>query len=232
MTARRAAPREPVRRRRPRRLRRLILLALAIGMLLLIAGPRPGLWAREVYARLRFGISTLHSPVDRDGDGLDDFSDLMVSARAYVATNPVYDAEYYAGGYPPTGHGVCTDVIWQALKGAGYDFKAMIDADIAAHPRAYPLPASGPDPNIDFRRVVNLAAYFERHALSLTTDASRAAEWQPGDIVFYEGHVGVVSDRRNGDGSPWIIHHTGHGAFEEDRLDYQTITGHYRWIGD
>ncbi len=224
----RPAPRSPAR---PHRLRRLILLLLIAAALLRLAEPRPGLWAHELYARLRFGIETAHSPADHDGDGLDDYADLMLSARAYVATKPAYDAEYYAGGYPPAGHGVCADVIWQALKGAGYDFKAMIDADIAANPRAYPLPESGPDPNIDFRRVVNLAVYFQRHALKLTADAACVAEWQPGDIVFYEGHVGVVSDKRNDDGRPWIIHHTGHGAFEEDRLDYKVITGHYRWIG-
>ena len=47
--------------------------------------------------------------------------------------------------------------------------------------------------------------------------------------MFYEGHVAVVSDRRSGDGRPWVIHHTGHGAFEEDALDYKPIIGHYRW---
>ncbi|MBR4444078.1 MAG: DUF1287 domain-containing protein [Clostridia bacterium] len=220
------------RRRKPHRLRRLFVLLLAAAILLIIAGPRPGLWARAIYARARFGIDTVRCSVDRDGDGLDDCADLMLAARAYVATKPVYDAEYYVGGYPPTGHGVCADVIWQAFRGAGYDLKAMIDADIAAHPGAYPLPNGTPDPNIDFRRVVNLAVFFERRAIKLTTDTMRVAEWQPGDLVFYTGHVGIVSDRRNDDGRPWVIHHTGHGAFEEDRLDYKAITGHYRWGGE
>ena len=221
-----------IRRKKRRRVRRLLWLLLAAAILLVIAGPRPGLWAREIYARARFGIPTVHSPLDADGDGIDDASDLMLAARAYVHTDLVYDAEYYSGGYPPKGHGVCADVIWQAFKGAGYDFKAMLDHDIAAHPNAYPLPNGEPDPNIDFRRVVNLQVYFQRHALALTTDPSRVAEWQPGDIVFYEGHVGLVSDRRNDEGRPWVIHHTGHGAFEEDRLDYREITGHFRWTGE
>ncbi|MBQ8954391.1 MAG: DUF1287 domain-containing protein, partial [Clostridia bacterium] len=105
-----------------------------------------------------------------------------------------------------------------------------LDADIAAHPRLYPLPDGLPDPNIDFRRVVNLEVFFDRFCRKLTTDVSQTAEWQPGDIVFYEGHVAVVSDRRNAEGRPWVIHHTGHGAFEEDALDYKPILGHYRWI--
>ena len=160
---------------------------------------------------------------------MDDWHDMVRGARDYVATRPRYRSAYFAGGYPDDGTGVCTDVIWQAFRAAGYDLKAMVDADIAAHSDCYPLPNGTPDTNIDFRRVVNLAVYFERHAEALTLDAGQTAEWQPGDIVFYEGHVGVVSDRRNADGRPWIIHHTSRGAFEEDALDYKAITGHYRW---
>ena len=224
-------PRKTGRRRRPHRLRRLALLLL-LFLLLWIFWAQIGLWSQAVYTRLRFGISTIHSPLDCDRDLLDDYSDIMLSARRYVRTNPEYDADYFSGGYPPEGRGVCADVIWHALGGAGYDFKALLDADIAAHPGQYPLPDGLPDTNIDFRRVVNLEVYFERHALALTTDLTQTAEWQPGDIVFYEGHVGVVSDRRNADGRPWVIHHTGHGAFEEDNLDYKPITGHYRWNGE
>ncbi len=220
--------REEVRKPRGRRLLRLLAL-LAAAAILALLWPRPGLWARALYTRIRYGIATVYSPLDADDDFLDDYSDILLSARAYVLTNPVYDAEYYAGGYPPEGHGVCADVVSQALKGAGYDLKALVDADIAAHSDCYPLPNGTPDTNIDFRRVVNLAVYFERHAEALTLDAGQTAEWQPGDIVFYEGHVGVVSDRRNADGRPWIIHHTSRGAFEEDALDYKAITGHYRW---
>jgi len=127
---------------------------------------------------------------------------------------------------------VCTDVIWRALEACGYDLKAMIDRDIAAHPEEYPLPGGLPDANIDFRRVVNLQRFFERYALPLTTDPDDIAQWQPGDIVFYYGHVAVISDKRNAQGQPWIIHHTGRGAFEEDKLTYQRITGHFRWTGE
>ena len=221
-------PVRSARRRRRHRLRRLLALAV-LAAAIALALPWLQLWARGEYNRLRFGVETLRSPIDRDGDGLDDWSDLMLCARRYVRTQPVYDAEYYAGGYPPEGRGVCADVIWKALRGAGYDLKALLDADIAAHPRLYPLPDGLPDPNIDFRRVVNLEVFFGRFCQQLTTDVSQIAEWQPGDIVFYEGHVAVVSDRRDGQGRPWVIHHTGHGAFEEDTLDYKRIIGHYRW---
>lgn len=196
-------------------------------ILLLIAGAL--LYGRDLYTLARFGVVTLHSDVDRDDDFVDDYTDLMRAARAYVSTQPEYVSTYFAGGYPPEGQGVCTDVIWRALQAAGYDFKALLDEDVRKNASLYPLPNGKPDSNIDFRRVVNLRVYFERHCLSLTTDTADIAEWQPGDIVVYEGHVAIVSDRRNASGQPWIIHHTGHGAFEEDALNYKPITGHYRW---
>ena len=120
-------------------------------------------------------------------------------------------------------------MIWRALKEAGYDFKAMLDQDVGAHPEAYPLANGLPDSNIDFRRVVNLRVFFERHCLELTTDADDVAAWQPGDFVIYDGHIAVISDRRNAQGQPYVIHHTGHGAFEEDALTTRRILAHFRW---
>jgi uncharacterized protein YijF (DUF1287 family) len=206
-----------------------ILCAVLILLLIAAVGLLRG---REIWNLVRFGVHTVHSPMDADGDFIDDYTDLMLSARRYVRTQPEYVSAYFRGGYPPEGQGVCTDVIWRALADCGYDFKTMLDRDIAKHPKAYPLPNGKPDVNIDFRRVVNLQTYFERHGQVLTTDPSRIGEWQPGDFVFYDGHVAVISDIRNADGQPWIIHHTGHGAFEEDALTYQKITGHYRWTGE
>ena len=203
----------------------ILLLAAALLSLALIG------WLRktEIETYLRFGVRTIHSPADADGDGLDDYTDLMLAARRYIETSPEYVSTYFGGGYPPEGQGVCTDVIWRALKEAGYDFKAMVDADISENSRLYPLPNGLLDTNIDFRRVVNLRVYFDRHCLSLTTDPAVIDQWQPGDIVFYEGHVAVVSDQRNDSGQPYIIHHTGDGALEADQLTYRPILAHYRW---
>lgn len=189
------------------------------------------LFGREAWNLVRHGVKTVHSSIDYDHDFIDDAMDMMLGARAYVRTQPEYVSDYFAGGYPPEGQGVCTDVIWRAFRAAGYDFKEMVDADIAKKPSAYPLTNGQPDKNIDFRRVVNLQVFFERNGLSLTLDANEIDQWQPGDIVFYNGHVAMISDRRNADGVPFIIHHTGHGAFEEDALTYQKIIGHYRWTG-
>ena len=212
-------------------MRRILYPVTLILVLALMTAALPviGLSARAFYNHLRFGVSFCSSRTDRDGDWIDDSADIMLSARRYVSTKPVYDAEYYADGYPPDGHGVCADVIWQALKGAGYDFKALIDGDISLHPSAYPLPSGLADSNIDFRRVVNLQAYMKRHCETLTCDPDDISAWQRGDFVFYQNHVAVVSDVRNENGIPYIIHHAGYGAMEEDALTAWPIIGHYRW---
>lgn len=221
-------------RRGRRRLRRRRAIWAAVCLLTLLAASCAFLlwYGREAYNLARHGVVTLKSGADRDGDLIDDYADIVLGARRYVKTGPVYDDGYFAGGYPPEGRGVCADVIWRALEAAGYDFKAMVDEDIAKNPSAYPLQDGLPDANIDFRRVVNLQVWFERNGESLTLDAEEIGAWQPGDFVFYEGHTAIVSDRRNSAGQPWIIHHTGHGAFEEDALTYRPIIGHYRWKAD
>lgn len=130
--------------------------------------------------------------------------------------------------------GVCTDVIWRAFRHAGYDLKAMVDADIAANTERYWRVEGQPDPNIDFRRVPNLRVFFTRHAESLTTDPYDIAAWQPGDIVTFEDrHIGVISDRRNAEGIPYLIHNSGQWQREEDALlrchRNHPISGHFRF---
>jgi uncharacterized protein YijF (DUF1287 family) len=41
-------------------------------------------------------------------------------------------------------------------------------------------------------------------------------------------HIGIVSDRRSGDGVPLVIHNIGAGAREDDILFGFVITGHFR----
>jgi len=213
-----------------RRMRRALWTAAVLAAILLAV--LSFFFGTEAWNLARHGIATVYSGIDFDHDLIDDYRDMMLGARAYVRTKPVYDDSYVSGGYPEKGRGVCTDVIGKAFRAAGYDFKAMVDADIAKNPSAYPLPGGMPDPNIDFRRVGTLQVFFERNAEAVTLDAGQAEQWQPGDIVFYHGHVAMVSDRRNAEGVPFIIHHTGRGAFEEDALTYQKIIGHYRWVGE
>ena len=172
--------------------------------------------------------------MDFDGDGVDDYTDILAGARKDAEAAPAYDDGYYQGGYPPADRGACTDVVWRAFAEAGYDLKAMVDADVAAHPADYASAAPAPDPNIDFRRTGVLDVFLSKYAQTLTTDTSDKAAWQGGDIVVFEytRHIGVVSDLRGGDGLPFIIHNMGQRQRENDYLAFRkhmAVTGHYRF---
>ena len=195
-----------------------------------------------VYYHEDFGFTRLRSAYDRDGDGTDDLADMLQGAKDYVATRPVYDTGYFAGGWPPAGRGVCTDVVAYALKAAGYDLQAMVDADVKKRPDAYPAGAG--DKNIDYRRTRNLYPFFEQYFEKLTLDPYDYEAWQPGDIVLFAhpehwlspGHVAIVSDRRAADGLPYLIHHTDNDRYSYEQ-DYLTtpkriILGHYRPKGE
>jgi len=178
-----------------------------------------------------FGFSDLQSSVDCDGDGVDDYTDMVLGARAYIATDPEYKSAYYAGGYPDEGEGVCTDVIWRAFAAAGYSLKDMVDADVAANRSAYFGEGESSDSNINFRRVRNLLVFFERNAESLTLSMKNPRDWMPGDIVVFDGHIGICSDVRNSHGIPYIIHHPDNvrRACEADDISLYTVVGHFRW---
>ena len=122
---------------------------------------------KKWYTAEDFGIITIHSNTDKDNDGIDDYTDIMLGARKEAENKPKYKSEYYMGGYPPEGEGVCTDVIWRAFKNAGYSLKDMVDEDIKNNLNKYPRVNKNPDPNIDFRRVSNLKVYFERNHIIL-----------------------------------------------------------------
>lgn len=179
---------------------------------------------------------------DQDEDGLNDLDDIVEGARKDIENKPRYTDAYYEGGYPPDDEGVCTDVIWRALKNAGYMLKEMVDEDIRNNKELYPRVQGRPDPNIDFRRIKNLRVFFDRFATSHTTEiiplnVENLKEWQAGDIVVFDDpmeHIAIVSDIRNKDGVPYIIHNSGPYTQENDMLiswdeNYSSIIAHYRF---
>ncbi|QNK39707.1 DUF1287 domain-containing protein [Caproicibacter fermentans] len=228
--------------RRSRFILFILIAALAFGACLTVLWLRPqngggslspgqsGTPPKEDRSAEDFGIQTVHSPVDFNGNGTDDYTDFLLGARKDAQDKPKYDNSYYRGGYPPDGSGACTDLVWRAFRNAGYCLKDMVDRDIAEHTPAYPVDGK-PDPNIDFRRTAVLKIYFERHAVSLTTDPKQIAEWQPGDIVtFGTHHIGIISDRRDKSGIPYLLHNAGQPEREEDALTRcGEISGHFRF---
>lgn len=180
------------------------------------------------YNNEHFQITTYKSLVDKDEDGVDDQTDILQSAKEYLATNPKYKSKYYGTGYPDDEYGVCTDVVAFALLHSGYDIMTLLNEDVMEARDAYDIDIV--DKNIDFRRVNNLDTYFKRHMISLSTDLSNISDWQGGDIVVFDGHIGIVSDKRNFKGIPFLLHNANpyQIRYEEDVLEKYTIISHYR----
>ena len=183
----------------------------------------------RMYSNDDFDIDTYVSDVDMDNDGIDDQRDILESVREYIATKPKYKSKYYEGGYPDDGYGVCTDVVAFGLLGAGYDLRELVNEDILNNYDRYDIDAV--DKNIDFRRVKNLEVYFSYNSIPLTLDIYDISSWQGGDIVIFNNHIGIVSDKRNRDGIPFVIHNANpyQLGYEEDILKLRSdIVGHYR----
>ena len=180
------------------------------------------------YTNADFNIETYKSSVDLDNDGIDDQTDILNNVRTYIATKPKYKSKYYNTGYPNDNYGVCTDVVVFGLKAAGYDLQELVDQDIRENRSRYNIKTV--DKNIDFRRVRNLKIYFDNYAISLSTSLDDISDWQGGDIVIFPSHIGIVSDKRNKDGIPFLIHHANpyQRYYEEDVLKMYKIEGHYR----
>lgn len=216
-----------------------IIIGIIISLLIIIIMPLLVLYSEGIvfidnnksYTSEDFGISTYISQVDKDGDGIDDQTDFLQNVREYIAKKPKYKSEYYAGGYPTGEYGVCTDVIAVSALNTGYDLRTLVNEDIKSRKEDYDIDII--DIDIDFRRAKNLKVYLDKNAVVLTTDLSKIEEWQGGDIVVFKGHIGVVSDKRNENGIPYLIHHANafQTIYEEagglERLN-DIIIGHYR----
>lgn len=164
---------------------------------------------------------------------------LLAAARRQIGVTIRYDAAYarlpFPNGDVPRERGTCTDVVVRAYRDAfGADLQALVNADMRAAFDAYPRRwgLSRPDPNIDHRRVPNLATFLARRGAALPIPRD-AAGWRPGDIFTSlvdnrSPHIGLVADRRGPDG--WlIVHNIGAGTREENGLLAAPITGRYRW---
>ena len=203
----------------------IVIMIIAIIYLLYLFNYIP----HKKYSNIDFNIEPYKSNIDFDNDGIDDQTDVLAGVKNYVARNPKYKSKYYETGYPNDEYGVCTDVVAFGLNNAGYDLMTLVNEDIKNNIDSYNIEVI--DKNIDFRRVKNLRVYFERNAISLTTDVNKIEEWQGGDIVIFQNHIGVISDIRNKNGVPFVIHHANpfQKYYEEDILETRNdIVGHYR----
>lgn len=184
------------------------------------------LFPKRTYNNEYFNIEDYVSKIDKDQDGIDDQTDILKNAKKYVNSKPKYKSKYYESGYPNDEYGVCTDVIAYALKNSGYDLMELINQDMIQNKNDYHTETI--DKNIDFRRVKNIKIYLDKYTIPLTTNLNKINEWQAGDIVVFENHIAIVSDKRNKKGIPYIIHHSKRPLYEEDAISLYKIVGHYR----
>lgn len=164
---------------------------------------------------------------------------IVAGALRQAREGTVYTPGYFRIGYPDgdldRNHGVCTDVVIRALRAGGYDLQSLIHEDMKRRFRSYPRREARPDANIDHRRCPNQAWFFRRYGRILPNRVERSTlgEWRPGDVVYWKlpnglDHAGVLSDRLDSKGIPYVVHNLGR-CTEEDVLTTWRIVGHYRY---
>jgi uncharacterized protein YijF (DUF1287 family) len=162
----------------------------------------------------------------------------VAAARSQIEKTTLYDPAYveltYPGGDVPIDRGVCTDVVIRALRDAlNMDLQRLVHEDMKKAFSQYPTiwGLKKTNRNIDHRRVPNLQTYFERQGYSMSV-SQIPKKYQPGDLVTCTDgarrHIMIISDKKSSTSVPLVIHNSGRGTQEENRLFSFPITGHYR----
>ena len=168
------------------------------------------------------------------------FSDELSDAGILISKDyVVYDGSYrridYPNGDVPPHIGVCTDVIIRAYRKVGIDLQKELHEDIVKNLSKYGR-VSKPDPNIDHRRVPNLAIFFKRHGKVLPI-TDNPDDYKPGDIIWWNlanngslNHIGMVVDKKSYDNKRYlVVHNIGGGQNIDDFLFGAKIIGHYSY---
>jgi len=166
------------------------------------------------------------------------YDKLSDSALELTNQSVVYDPGYFNIDYPngdiPGDRGVCTDVIIRAYRKVGIDLQKEVHEDMKGYFAKYPKNwgLSGPDKNIDHRRVPNLMVFFSRHG-TVKPITNRPQDYLPGEIVCWDlgggiTHIGIVVNRKSADNNRYlIVHNIGAGQVLADCLFDYKIIGHY-----
>lgn len=214
-----------------------VIVAIAIG----VAGwfGRP-IWAtaKESDKPSSAQASSLISSLVQSPAGSDQ---LAAAALDYAQQEISYDGSYYEipaeNGDIPAGKGMAADVVVRACRKIGLDLQRLVHNDMAENFRVYPQlwDASGPDTNIDHRRLPNLRRFFERHGEALPP-SSNPSDYKPGQIVIWtlpssaEQHIGIVVPGPGAHKSePWVVHHLSDGLKWEDSLFDYKIEGRFSY---
>lgn len=214
-----------------------VIIAITLGMGFWFVRPlAPFLKAAQVGATMEQAHLLISSLKESKTFG----GGLAAAALAHSGEPVSYDPAYYKITYPdgdvPAGKGVAADVLIRCYRKMGLDLQVLVHEDMAENFRLYPQlwNASGPDTNIDHRRVANLQKFFERKGETLTV-SRHASDYRPGDIVIWslanaETHIGIVvpgpGDRAS---ESWVVHNMGAGLKWENVLFDYSIQRHFRF---
>ena len=157
---------------------------------------------KEYYKASDFKIKTIYSNIDFNKNGIDDYSDFLLGAKKVINKNEVYE-----------------NFIVKVFKYAGYDLDKMVE-------RYYE------DYNLDIGKKDRISMYksfINSNALKVGVDFDKIELFQPGDFVFLQDGIGVLSDKRNKDGISFIVMINDGKVVEEDCLEDLKISGHYRF---
>lgn len=105
------------------------------------------------------------------------------------------------------------EFVIEAFKYAGYNIKKMIILDWYEE---------------DLDTLDNFKKYLNRNAKRLTKNVNKIKEFQPGDIILFDEKIGIISDKRNKKGYPFVIYKDV-AIVEKDILGDTTINYHYRF---
>ncbi|HJZ68452.1 MAG TPA: DUF1287 domain-containing protein [Blastocatellia bacterium] len=224
-----------VSRRVPRTSLAFAMVIAVVGLAPPLACSRVGNGAAKAQARKAAAQNLPRHPISDTPQ----IKQVVDSAIEQIGETFEYDPSYskldYPNGDVPLERGVCADVVVRAFRKAGVDLQKEVHEDMSGHFSAYPNKwgATGPDANIDHRRVANLMTFFEHKGKSVPITKA-PSDYVPGDVVAWQLdtqvlHIGIVTDARlDGMRNYLIIHNIGGGARIEDVLMSWKIIGHYR----
>lgn len=225
-----------------------VIIVIALGMGYYFGKPLlPSLNASNAEASIEQAGSLIASLKSSKKFG----NQLAAAALGQTANPSRFDPAYYKIAYPngdvPADKGVAADVVVRAYRKMDVDLQVLVHEDMMQDFRPYPQlwDATGPDSNIDHRRVENLAKFFERRGETVyqakgeTQAPSRnPADYQPGDIVVWtlanaETHIGiVVPGPGDHERELWVVHNMKSQVKWENVLFDYSIQGQYRFPAD
>lgn len=157
---------------------------------------------KEYYKASDFSIKTVYSKIDYNRNGIDDYSDFLLGAKKRINKSETYE-----------------ELIVKVFKYAGYDLDKMVDEYFA-------------DSNIDKHKNDRISLYksfINDNATRIEIDYKKRADFQPGDFLFLQDGIAILSDKRNRQGLNFVIMIENGKVIEKEDMRDMKISGHYRF---